>query len=72
MSSNHRKKQFITDENYLILMELVMYEYVRMRARPRPALCTATIADLLRFTFDYPFINPTLRMKCRTLLMGAS
>jgi hypothetical protein len=32
--------------------------------------CTATITDLLCFLFDEPFINHTLRMKRRTLLMG--
>jgi hypothetical protein len=34
--------------------------------------CTTTITDLLYFPFDEPFINPTHRMNCRALLMGAS
>jgi hypothetical protein len=46
-----------------------MYEGWAKRSGP----CTATFSDLFCFPFLIkPFINPTHRMKCRTLFMGPS
>jgi hypothetical protein len=50
------------EHTYRVRFKRIGYKVDMAMAGPCSALCTATIADLLYFPFDYPFINPTLRI----------
>jgi hypothetical protein len=51
-----------------VCMYVCMYkEWAR-----NPALAPRPSMNYCASPFNKPFINPTLRMKCRTLFMGAS